>query len=70
MLNNTFQVNDKNGEFVFYTEGQLTVINRLALVDEKTGNKWEIKISDGQLIVEPMELVDKRDVKINKLIND
>jgi uncharacterized protein YxjI len=70
MSNNTFQVNDKNGEIVFYTEGQLTVINRLALVDEKTGNKWEIKISDGQLIVEPMELDDKRDVKINKLIND
>lgn len=70
MSNNTFQVNDKNGEVVFYTEGQLTVINRLALVDEKTGNKWEIKISDGQLIVEPMELDDKRDVKINKLIND
>ena len=70
MSNNTFQINDKNGEIVFYTEGQLTVINRLALVDEKTGNKWEIKISDGQLIVEPMELDDKIDVKINKLIND
>ena len=70
MSSNTFQINDKNGEIVFYTEGQLTVINRLALVDEKTGNKWEIKISDGQLIVEPMELDDKRDVKINKLIND
>ena len=69
-MSNTFQINDKNGEVVFHTEGQLTVINRLALVDEKTGNKWEVKISDGQLIVEPMELTDKRDVKIKKLFND
>lgn len=43
------------------------VIKKLALVDEKTGRKWEVKISDGQLISEPLELEDKRDHKISKI---
>lgn len=45
-----------------------TVITKLVLLDEKTGNKWEIKISDGELIVEPLELEDKRELKLNKIL--
>lgn len=47
-------------------DGRL-VIKKLALVDEKTGRKWEVKISDGELISEPLELEDKRDHKISKI---
>jgi hypothetical protein len=45
-----------------------TVITKLVLLDEKTGNKWEIKISDGELIAEPLELEDKREYKLNKIL--
>jgi hypothetical protein len=45
-----------------------TVITKLVLLDEKTGNKWQIKISDGELITEPLELEDKREYKINKIL--
>ncbi len=45
-----------------------TVINKLVLLDEKTGNKWEVKISDGELIAEPLELEDKREHKLNKIL--
>jgi len=45
-----------------------TVISKLVLLDEKTGNKWQIKISDGELIAEPIELQDKREYKLNKIL--
>ena len=44
------------------------VLNRLVLLDEKTGRKWELKISDGELIIEPIELEDKREFKLNKIL--
>jgi len=45
-----------------------TVVSKLVLLDEKTGNKWQIKISDGELIAEPLELEDKRELKLNKIL--
>jgi hypothetical protein len=45
-----------------------TVISKLVLLDENTGNKWQIKISDGELIAEPLELEDKREYKLNKIL--
>lgn len=45
-----------------------TVITKLVLLDEITGNKWQIKISDGELIAEPLELEDKREYKLNKIL--
>lgn len=41
---------------------------RLVLVDQKTGFEWELSIHDGNMIIEPYELVEKRDYKINKII--
>ena len=45
-----------------------TVVSKLVLLDEKTGNKWQIKILDGELIAEPLELEDKREYKLNKIL--
>ena len=47
-----------------------TVIEKLILKDEMTGRKWQLKVSDGELIVEPLELEDKRDWKIKKILNE
>jgi hypothetical protein len=69
--NNTFSVNGSSGQSAIIVEPDgSTVINKLVLVDEKTGNKWEVKISDGELIVEPLELEDKREYKLKNLLNN
>ena len=51
-------------------EDGVTVISNLALVDEKTGNKWLIKVNDGELLIEPLDTQDKRDFKIKKILNE
>ena len=48
----------------------LTLISNLALLDEKTGNKWLLKVYDGELVIEPVDLQDKRDLKIKKILNE
>ena len=43
-------------------------MDRLVLVDQKTGFEWELSIHDGNMVIEPYELVDKRDFRIDKII--
>lgn len=68
-VNNTFQVTNTSGSAAINVDSDgCTVISKLVLLDEKTGNKWQIKISDGELIAEPLELEDKREYKLNKIL--
>ena len=55
-INNTFQVTNTSGSAAINvdSDGQ-TVISKLVLLDDKTGSKWQIKISDGELTTEPLE---------------
>jgi len=70
-VNNTFNVNSSSGSSALSIDSDgNTVVNKLILLDEKTGNKWQIKILDGELIAEPLEIEDKRDFKIKKLLKD
>ena len=68
---NTFAVNSSSGDNVI-TVGPdgYCVINKLALLDDVTGNKWEIKISNGELIVETIELEDKREHKLKEILKN
>ncbi len=69
--NNIFNVNSPSGNSVIEVDPDgNTIIRNLVLLDEKTGNKWSIKINDGELVVEPCELEDKREIKLKKLLND
>jgi hypothetical protein len=43
-------------------------MDRLVLVDQKTGFEWELSIHDGNMVIEPYELVEKRDFRIEKII--
>jgi hypothetical protein len=43
-------------------------MDRLVLVDQKTGFEWELSIHDGNIVIEPYDLVEKRDFRINKII--
>jgi hypothetical protein len=66
---NTFTVNSSSGDSVFKIDPDgYCVIKKLALLDDVTGNKWEVRISNGEIIVEPIELEDKREFKINKVL--
>lgn len=68
-INNSFQVTNPSGSQVINVDSDgVTVISKLVLLDEKTGNKWQIKISDGELTAEPLELEDMREYKLNKIL--
>ena len=70
MSYNTLQINNESGSNSLVVEPSgLVVIPSLALIDEKTGNKWLIKIVDGELTIVPVELEDKRNFKIYSLLN-
>lgn len=43
-------------------------MDRLVLVDQKTGFEWELSIHDGNMVIEPYELIEKRDFRIEKII--
>ena len=63
-----FNVSGGSSQAINVDSDGSTVITKLVLLDEKTGNKWQIKISDGELIAEPLELEDKREYKLNKIL--
>ena len=64
-----FNINNTSSSTAINVDSDgVTVISKLVLLDEKTGSKWQIKISDGELMVEPLELEDKRDWKIKKIL--
>lgn len=68
---NTFQINNSSGSTSLTVDPDgLVVIPSLALIDVKTGNKWLIKVDNGKLIIEPVEIEDKRDHKIKSILDD
>lgn len=67
--NSKLSVNNHLEESVINVDNDgYCVVNKLALLDEVTGRRWQVKVSNGQLLVEPVELVDKRDYKIDKIL--
>ena len=63
-------INSSTGESALIVDSDGNVIvKKLVLLDE-TGRKWEVKISDGEIFMEPLEKSDKRDFKIKKILND
>jgi hypothetical protein len=48
----------------------VTRLERLVLVDQKTGEDWEVVLYDGKIHIEPFEKDEKRDFRINKVIDE
>jgi hypothetical protein len=48
----------------------VTRLERLVLVDQKTGDDWEVVIYDGKVHIEPFEKDEKRNFRINKVIDE
>jgi hypothetical protein len=47
----------------------VTRLDRLVLTDQTTGKEWEISIHDGKIITEPFEKIEKRDYRIDQIID-
>ncbi len=63
-----FSVNCKGSTAMYIDSDGNTVVNKLVLFDEKTGNKWEVKVSDGEIVLQPLDKQDIRDLLIKKII--
>lgn len=48
----------------------VTRLERLVLVDQKTGEDWEVVLYDGKIHIEPFDKDEKRDFRINKIIDE
>ncbi len=48
----------------------VTRLERLILVDQKTGEDWEVVIYDGKVHIEPFDKDEKRNFRINKVIDE
>ncbi len=48
----------------------VTRLERLVLVDQKTGEDWEVVLYDGKIHIEPFDKDEKRDFRINKVIDE
>ena len=48
----------------------VTRLERLVLVDQKTGKDWEVVLYDGKIHIEPFDKDVKRNFRINKVINE
>lgn len=46
------------------------VVEKLVIRDSVTGKKWNLKISDGEFVIEPTTIEDKREHKINKILKN
>lgn len=48
----------------------VTRLERLILVDQKTGEDWEVILYDGKIHIEPFEKEEKRDFRIKKTLDE
>jgi hypothetical protein len=48
----------------------VTRLERLVLVDQKTGDDWEVVLYDGKIHIEPFDKDEKRNFRINKVIDE
>ena len=48
----------------------VTRLERLILVDQKTGEDWEVILYDGKIHIESFEKEEKRDFRIKKTLDE
>jgi hypothetical protein len=66
---NTLLVNTSSGDPAIQVDSEgNTIIKKLFLIDDVTGNKWELRVSNGNIIVEPVEIEDKREKRIDSIL--
>lgn len=67
--NNTFSINSPSGSDSMHVDSDgNVVVNSLVLIDSVDGSRWKLKITDGDLSTEPLDIVNKRDWNISKIL--
>lgn len=66
---NIFQVNNNNSTAITVDEYGNTLIDNLILLDED-GSRWKIRVKDGQLVIEPLDVINKRNEYIKSILNE
>jgi hypothetical protein len=67
--NNTFSINSPSGDASMHVDSDgNVVVNSLVLIDSVDGSKWKLKITDGELSTEPLDIISKRDWNISKIL--
>lgn len=69
LAGNTFSINSPSGGSSMYIDpdGNM-VVNSLVLIDTVDGSKWKLKITNGELSAEPLDIVNKRNWNISKIL--
>lgn len=66
-----FQIFKKDSEKEVQADIEgVTRLERLVLVDQKNGEDWEVVLYDGKIHIEPFDKDEKRDFRINKVIDE
>jgi hypothetical protein len=65
--NNNFSIDPISSSMYIDSDGNM-VVNSLVLIDSVDGSKWKLKITDGELSTEPLDIVNKRDWNISKIL--
>lgn len=69
LASNTFSIKSPiGGDSMYIDSDGNVVVNSLVLIDSVDGSKWKLKITDGELSSEPLDIVNKRDWKISKIL--
>lgn len=66
---NNFQSTYTNGYVDYQYNNTIQNVDSIALIDEKDGTHWKLKISDGELVIEPLDKVNIRKLKIKKVLD-
>ena len=66
---NIFQVNNNKSTAITVDECGNTLIDSLILLDGD-GSRWKIRVKDGQLVIEPLDVINKRNEYIKSILNE
>ncbi len=69
-VNNLFKINNPGAKSAVEVDSDgYTTIDKLVLVDQKDGKKWDFSIYGGEILIEPHGKSEKREFRINKVIS-
>lgn len=63
--------NINSGQHLVWNETSTEIkikTSQIILIDDVTKHEWIVRMSNGELIIEPTEISDIRDCKINKIL--
>lgn len=57
-----------NIDYSYSYKDDIRGVDSIILNDEKDGTQWKLKVSDGELVIEPLDKANIRKLKIKKVL--